>query len=132
MDRQVLEVLIGAGFDFQIEDNVILRTMASVGRAQIVDLILKSGVSNSASDTALNLAAKHGHLETTRIILNTFCLCRVWGNTDAIFWATFNQHTDVIELLVQNGARLGLLDSDTLKMVGKFEYENVLSKLNQI
>ncbi|KAL5971439.1 hypothetical protein TSMEX_000771 [Taenia solium] len=91
----------------------LLHWAAREGRRAIVELLISRGArvnaTNLGDDTALHLAAAHGHYDVVYFLLNNFRLAvdasNEHGNT-ALHYACFWNHHEIAELLIKFGASL--------------------------
>ncbi|VUZ51784.1 unnamed protein product [Hymenolepis diminuta] len=91
----------------------LLHWAAREGRRALVELLISRGArvnaTNLGDDTALHLAAAHGHYEVVYFLLNNFRLAvdapNEHGNTP-LHYACFWNHHEIAELLIKFGASL--------------------------
>ncbi|CAH8554461.1 unnamed protein product [Heterobilharzia americana] len=91
----------------------LLHWAAREGQRNIVDLLVIRGArinaTNMGDDTALHLAAAHGHFDVVHYLLNSHRLyvdsANEHGNT-ALHYACFWNHLEIAEYLIKNGASL--------------------------
>ncbi|CAH8553996.1 unnamed protein product [Schistosoma bovis] len=91
----------------------LLHWAAREGQRNIVDLLVIRGArinaTNMGDDTALHLAAAHGHFDVVHYLLNSHRLnvdaANEHGNT-ALHYACFWNHLEIAEYLIKNGACL--------------------------
>lgn len=91
----------------------LLHWAAREGQINIVDLLVLRGArinaTNLGDDTALHLAASHGHIDVVHYLLNCHRFnvdaANEHGNT-ALHYACFWNHLEIAEYLIKNGASL--------------------------
>ena len=95
-----------------------LHVCAYWGFGAMISLLLGTGMDVNCQDsygtTALQLAAKHGHLSTVQSLLKSNASINAEnrkGETP-LYWAARNGHKDTIELLLNNGADLMIKDNE--------------------
>ena len=101
-----------------------LRECASNGNLDGIDGALGDGADVNAraefGDTALNLAAQHGHVEIAQRLLDAGADIENKGGADMtpLMNAVVSAHTAVVRLMLENGARVSddLLRSVQLKV----------------
>lgn len=89
------------------EGNSLLMLAARDGRTELLDLCLsqrpKVNFRNSTGDTALRLAAYHGHKEIVEKLIAAGAYVNMSGWTP-LMYAAFNGHADIVRLLMLAGA----------------------------
>lgn len=91
----------------------LLHWAAREGQLSVVDLLISRGArvnaTNLGDDTALHLAAAHGHFEVVQYLLTNYRLAvdaaNEHGNTP-LHYACFWNYQDIAELLIKHGANL--------------------------
>ncbi|CAL8087043.1 unnamed protein product [Calicophoron daubneyi] len=91
----------------------LLHWAAREGQLPIVDLLVLRGArvnaTNMGDDTALHLAASHGHIDVVHYLLNCYRfnvdVANEHGNTP-LHYACFWNHLEISEYLIKNGASL--------------------------
>lgn len=124
---EVVQMLIEAGADIDIldnfHDNVFLYAGAE-GRLEILRLAVKAGAStkiaNRFGGSALIPAAERGHVEVVREILTTTDVDV--NQINNLGWTALIEaiilsdggprHQEIVRLLVENGADIGIPDKD--------------------
>ena len=106
-----MEVLIDAGADIEVKDNVGRSPLLLARKLGVVEVLVRAGadvcVTDDEGDTCLMLAAHFGHTETVRALL---CMPEVDVNhsnnsgSTSLHRAVSQKHSDVVEVLIDAGA----------------------------
>eukprot|EP00397_Hematodinium_sp_SG-2012_P005702 GEMP01005724.1.p1 GENE.GEMP01005724.1~~GEMP01005724.1.p1 ORF type:complete len:558 (+),score=107.75 GEMP01005724.1:52-1725(+) len=124
----IARVLFHARADVQLTDNfqwTPLHAAATNGHADVLIELLSSSVKSVALSrvgkvdenncTALYLAAKAGHAQCVRVLLNADADIHVTDNVrcTALYRAAWNGHTDCVNVLLAHGAKVNVCCSTT-------------------
>jgi ankyrin repeat protein len=90
------------------------------GHLEVVRLLLNNYVNVHAQDDyALSWAAENGHLEVVQLLLNNGANVHA-GNDSALGWAAYNGHLEVVQLLFVNGADIHAGDDWALIFASRY------------
>lgn len=112
----LMKVLLAAGADVNEPACKYERCLVPIvaaawtGQNDAIQLLLDRGANVNASmkrgQTALMIASYHGHLETVRLLLSEGADVNAsFDGITALKWAAENNHTEIVELLRQTGAK---------------------------
>ena len=120
-DPAVCQVLIDAGADIETKNEYgcpPLLLAGNVGAADTVKMLVKAGADVSAADntghTCLLLAACYGHTEIVRYLvgLPEVDVNHTGDDWTALHWACQEDHSDVVQLLIDAGADIDAKDEE--------------------
>ncbi len=112
--RTCVEILIAAGADLDLRDNCGHTALTKVAAAEnypMFNLLLQAGASTKGLESIqLIQAARSGNVDRVKSLLSTNDLNLNLDRGDAIGSAAVAGHTEIVELLIQAGAKLDLSD----------------------
>jgi ankyrin repeat protein len=119
-DLPALQVLMAQGLNVRIKDNLPLRYAANYGHTEMVGFLLDHGADiHSIRDCALHWASSSGYIDTVRLLLDRGASIHA-DNDLALRWA---KHNEMIELLVERGAPLELLNGKSRRSYEVYQQE---------
>jgi uncharacterized protein len=142
-DTEQVKTLLtnGASVDYRHGGWTVLMFAVKEGHVIVVQQLLDSGANpnvaskNEDGATPLTIAAEHGRLEITKILLNKGAdinFQNAHGNTP-LMYAAENNYPEVAEVLLNAGADASLKDNDAetaLQIAQRKNHSRVLSLLN--
>ncbi|KAK6335252.1 hypothetical protein TWF718_010686 [Orbilia javanica] len=127
-DLEMLEMLIENSVNFELGDEATaaLQEAALAGHGEVVELLIKRGVSLGCS---LEHAAEGGHLEVAKRLLDAGADVNQGGGAALVAAAKYNQLA-MVEFLVQHGADVNVRDREVFKIAifRGAEMEQILSQ----
>ena len=95
----LVELLLSAGADVNIDDGAALQWASYIGHAEIIKLLLEHGADiHSYDDAALRNSAENGHVDAVKVLLEAGANVHAYKDY-ALRYATLHYHTDVVEIL---------------------------------
>ena len=117
-DVEIVRALLEAGADPNLNRASLLKSAACVGNAEIIKLLIEHGCDTSrrthpSSSSALNDAARRGHLEAIRVLLNAGADVNAYSDKPSdvspLESASSRGYKDCVELLLPKASRHTLL-----------------------
>ena len=115
-DVEMVDLLLKAGADAKTANRygaTSLYVACQNGNAAVVERLLKAGADANAAlpegETALMTAARTGKVETVKLLLAhgaTASAQEKWRGQTALMWAAAENHTGVVQTLIEAGADL--------------------------
>jgi ankyrin repeat protein len=119
-DFPALQALMAQGMKLNTKDSLPLRYAANYGHTEMVGFLLDHGADiHAIRDCALHWASSSGHTDTVRLLLDRGAHIHA-DNDLALRWA---KHNEMIELLVERGAPLGLLNGKSRRSYEVYQEE---------
>lgn len=103
---EIVQSQIDAGIDVRIKDNEAIFKASSYNQLEVLKLLIKHGADVNATsnygECPLYKACDMGYVEIAKYLLDAGADVSV--HTKALYRATFYKHSDIVKLLLDNGA----------------------------